>query len=370
MRVLHVISTGERRGAEMFASDLIRALNRDGVSQRVAVLRGSPPYAAGYEAESIALASGRVRLRIDRGALRTLRRLIRNERPTIVHAHGNEPFRYALIAGRWTGVPIVYRRIGIASAPGRTGWRRFLHGRLMQRSDRIVAVADAVRRETIDTFRVPGRRVTTLPRAVDPSRLVAAKGRAATRGELRIPQDARVVISLGALSDEKDPLAHVRVFDEVRSSVPNAFHVIAGDGPLRAQVEREVEERGLGPVVRVLGTRSDVGDLLSASDVMILASKVEGMPGCLVEAGMVGIPAVATDVAGVREVIEDGVTGYVVPAGAHAELARRTIELLTDDPLRDRFGRAAEERCRATYSIEAIAPRYVDVYRDAARGEP
>jgi glycosyltransferase involved in cell wall biosynthesis len=89
------------------------------------------------------------------------------------------------------------------------------------------------------------------------------------------------------------------------------------------------------------------------------------MPGCVIEAGMAGLPVVSFGLAGVPEVVEDGVTGFVVPAGDQAALAERTLQLLEDGGLRRRMGDAAIERCRPVYDIDLIARRYADVYATA-----
>jgi glycosyltransferase involved in cell wall biosynthesis len=370
LRVLHVITTGDRRGAEMFAADLIRALSASGVDQRVAVLRGSPPHAAGFEAPVEVLASGRSRLipgiRMDPMIAWRLRALCRRWRPDVVQVHGGEPFKYAaLVAGRRDR--IVYRRIGLS--PERA--TRSLTGRtyrvLMRRCRTIVAVAEAVRRETIDAFGVAADRVVTIPRGVDPARVGSSLGRERSRQRLRIGMDAPVVISLGALSWEKDPLAHLEVMDAVRRVLPGSVHLIAGDGPLRHEVEQRADGAGLDGLARILGNRSDVADLLAAADVLLLASKVEGMPGCVIEAGMSGLPVVSYAVAGVPEVVVDGETGYLVDQGEIGGLVDRTIDLLKDPARRTRMGDAARDRCTAAYDIKVVAPRYLAIYEEVNR---
>jgi glycosyltransferase involved in cell wall biosynthesis len=246
------------------------------------------------------------------------------------------------------------------------GLRRRVHAALLRRSDRIVAVAESVRRETLDTFRVPGERVVTIPRGVDPQRVRAERDRAAVRRELGIGDDAPVVIAVGALSPEKDPLAHLDVCESLARSVPDVVYLFAGDGPMREELRAAVSTRGLEERVRLLGTRTDIGDLLGASDVLVLASLTEGMPGCVIEAGMAGVPVVAFGMAGVPEVIVDGVTGSIVDPGDHAELTRRTLELLVDVDRRSAMGRAAAERCRPAFDIGTVARHYVDVYAEVA----
>ena len=367
MRVLHVVATGQRRGAEMFASDLVRALDRaGGYEQEVAVLRDPWPPAVRYEARVVRMpASGRSVpiLRIDRGTLTSIRRRIELFRPDVVHAHGAEAFKY-LAVGAPSNVPIVYRRIGTAPRSITRGMRRLAHAALLRRSDRVVAVAESVRRETIETFGVPDGRVVTIPRGVDPERLAPRRGRTEVRTELGVSRSAPVAVTVGALSPEKDPIAHLEVFRALRRSWNDLVYLFVGDGPLRRELDEAICDQALEPGVRVLGTRSDVGDLLEASDVLVLASRTEGMPGCVIEAGMAGVPAVAFGVAGVPEVVVDGVTGYVVPPGDHDRLAERVSHLLADPSRREEMGRAAREHYRGAYDITGIADRYVGVYAE------
>lgn len=366
MRLLHVVATGQRRGAEMFASDLVRALGGLGdFEQEVAILRGPWPPDVAYDAPVRSMrATGRriPGLRMDLATLSKLRRNLTRFRPQVVHAHGGEAFKYLAFAGVGRGTPIVYRRIGLAHTSATHGLGRASHGVLLRRSGLVVAVAEAVRRETIDTFGFPEDRVVTIPRGVDPLRLRAERGRAAVREELGIAGSSPVVISVGALSPEKDPIAHLDLCARLARSMPDVTYLFAGDGPMREEVSEAVRARGLEGHVRLLGSRPDVGDLLSASDLLVLASLSEGMPGCLIEAGMAGLPAVAFRVAGVPEVLVDGVTGYLIEPGDHDELARCTLELLGDEPLRRSMGEAAADRCRSTFDIGSVAGRYAHVY--------
>lgn len=355
----------------MFASDLVRALgNLGGFEQEVVLLRGPWPAAVSYDAPVIPLRRNGSRvpgLRMDASTLSELRRAVVRFRPAVLHAHGGEAFKYSVFATTGRRTPIVYRRIGSAPGAITRGPRRMVHSALLRRSDRVVAVAESVHRETVTTFRMPHDRVVTIPRGVDPGRLRVEQGRAAVRGALRIPASAPVLISIGALSPEKDPLAALDVCAEVARSMPDVTYLFAGAGPMQGELRGAVEARGLGDRVRLLGVRGDIGDLLEASDLLVLASRTEGMPGCVIEAGMAGVPAVAFGVAGVPEVVIDGVTGYVVDPGNHARLAQRTLELLSDEDGRKRMGLAAKERCIRAFDIGGVALRYADVYSEVGR---
>ena len=126
----------------------------------------------------------------------------------------------------------------------------------------------------------------------------------------------------------------------------------------------EIRGRGLEDRVRLLGVREDVGDLLAASDVLLLSSRIEGLPGCIVEAGMLGVPAAAFAVAGVPEVVSEGETGLLAEPGDVDGLAEHLRTLIDDGALRERLGGAARDLCHSRFEIGRIAPQYLDAYGD------
>ena len=178
--------------------------------------------------------------------------------------------------------------------------------------------------------------------------------------------EATVVLSLGALSWEKDPLGHLAVTAPLLRERPQTVHLFAGDGPLRPDLEAAARREGLESRVHVLGSRADVGDLLAASDLMLFASRTEGMPASVIEAGVAGLPVIGVALTGVPEVVEDGVTGLLVAPGDHDGL-RTAVGRLPDDPwLRASMGDAARLRCRDRHGIAAVAAAYRGVYEELA----
>jgi glycosyltransferase involved in cell wall biosynthesis len=361
MRILHLIATGQRRGAEVFAADLVAALAAGDLDQRVAVLHGAPPWAVDFAAPTLAL-GGRLGA-FHPGVLVRLRRLLRDWPPDLVQAHGGQPLKYAAFARGRRCPPIVYRRIGsvswLSSRP-----RRILYRRLAQRASRVVAVAESVREESLAAFGLPAARVVTIPNGVDPRRLRPVRGRAATRAALGIAPDAVVVLSLGALTWEKDPVGHLETTAALLRRRPTAVHLFAGDGPLRAQLVAAAAGHAVQGQLQALGSRGDVGDLLAASDVVLFASRTEGMPASVIEAGMAGLPVAGMALTGVPEVVEGGVTGLLVAPGDRDGLRTAVERLLDDGSLRAAMGAAARERCLDRHAIAVIAAAYRDLYEE------
>jgi glycosyltransferase involved in cell wall biosynthesis len=366
LRILHLIATGQRRGAEVFASDLVAALDDPGLPQRVAVLRGEPPWAVPFGVPTRALGAhnGPPGLPLQTTAVRALRRVLRSWPPDLIQAHGGEALKYVVAATGPRRPPIVYRRIGSVAGWLSSGPKRAIYRQLVRRATRVVAVADSVRRETVEAFRLPPDRVVTIPNGVDLDRLEPAAGREATRAALGVPPGATVVLSLGALSWEKDPLGHLAASAPLLRERRNAMHLFAGEGPLRGELEAAAGREGLGSSVRLLGSRADVGDLLAASDLLLFASRTEGMPASVIEAGVAGLPVVGVALTGVPEVVEHGVTGLLVEPGDQDGLRAALAEALDDEGLRARMGAAARERCRPRYGMGTIAAAYRNLYEE------
>jgi glycosyltransferase involved in cell wall biosynthesis len=369
MKVLHVVATANRRGGELFAAALMGALAHEGVEQRVAILREASGPAVEFGVPRVVVGDGRRPLpgiRMEAGAARNLARIVASFGPDVVQAHGGEPLKYALAATRGSGTRIVYRRIGDSAQFAGSELRRRAHARLMRRAIRVVAVADALREELIARYGLVPSRVVTIPNGVDVEQLEPSRSAQETRAALGIEPAAPVVLSLGALTWEKDPLGHLAVAAGVAASHPSLIHLIAGDGPLRAQAEAEARRLGVGDRTRFLGSRDDVPDLLAASDVLLLASRTEGMPACVIEAGIAGLPVAGYALAGVPEAVVSGDTGLLVPPGDRGALIDAVATLVGEAELRRRLGDAARERCRVLFDIRRVAPMYRDVYEAVA----
>jgi glycosyltransferase involved in cell wall biosynthesis len=357
----------------MFAGDLVRALKGADVdvAQRVAILRGLEQPAISYQAPTSLLGSpGRTvpGLGIHPTTMRRIRGLIREWKPDIVQAHGGEPLKH-LVVSNLGNIRVVYRRIGPAPRRVTHGLRRVAQTAVMKRASRIVAVGEAVRRETIQTFRVAADRVVAIPNGVDLERTRPVRGREETRRDLGIPSAAPVVTSVGALTWEKDPLDSIAVFDQVIGKAPQAIYLLVGDGPLREDVRDRVEALNLSGRVLTLGGRRDVPDILNASDVLLLTSRIEGMPASAIEAGIAAVPVVGYMVAGVPEIVIDGETGLLASAGDREDLAAKLRQLILDEEVRRAMGRAARERCCSLFDIQKIAPRYLELYQRVVENE-
>ncbi len=184
------------------------------------------------------------------------------------------------------------------------------------------------------------------------------------------PNNAFVLGIIARIAWEKAPLFFIEAFDRFRCEVAEARALWIGDGPLRGELEQEISRRRLGDHVKLLGRQPNVGELLPAISAMTLTSLHEGMPNALMEGAASGRPAVATDVGGNAEVIEDGVTGIIVPPGNEPELIAAWKKLAMNRELREKMGQAARKRMAERFASERMVENFAALYQRLMAGEP
>ncbi len=352
--VLHVITSTQRRGAETFAVDLDAALRSRGVaSDVVALAPGIEPATSLLDVPTLGDTA------LSPATLVALRRRASGARLVVAHGSRTLPACAAALAGRRT--PIVYRSIGDPAAWSGTGLRRLRTAVLLRRMDAVVVLWPGAGRALGALHRVPAPRVHVIPNGVPAERCPVPDDRArrVARDRFGLPHDAPVVACIGALSDEK------RVADAVAATAQLAgVHLlVVGGGPERGALERQAAEAAPGRV-HVAGVLDGPTEGLAAADVVALPSRTEGMPGVLIEAGLSGIAAVASDVGGVSEIVRDGETGVLVRPGDVAGLVDGVRRVLAD---RSRFGAAARSHCLANFEIGPVADLWLSLIAHLAR---
>lgn len=334
-RILVVIATAQRRGAELQGVELARGLTRRGFDARVIAVE---PGAAEDRLDVPTL--GRTR-RSARGLI-SVRRAARH---AVVVAHGSSALLTVGLATKRLRTGWVYRSIGDPAAwvSGRSQIRRT--GALLRRAAAVVVLWPEAGRTMQRLYRVDPRRIVVIPNSRDPERFTPVS--AAERSEARqaLGVSGRVVAWIGALSAEKRPLDAVRVAGELA----DATLVVAGEGHLLDDVRRLADEVAPGRV-RLLGSIPDPERLLAASDALLLTSATEGMPGVVIESLMRHVPVVATDVGAVRSMLAGAADTAVRKVGDVEGLAD-SLRRVINDPQSfwagfddDHVGQFADER--------------------------
>lgn len=306
-----------------------------------------------------------------RNALTTLRlaRLLRREKVDLLHVHSQEAGIFGRAAAKLAGVPaVVYTPQTIDIRQKR--WQKlYFHAeKLLGRwTDIFISVNEHDRFRLIEGGIIPPEKVVTIYNGIDLGRFAVSVDAFAKRRELGIGPEEPVVLQIGRLSAQKGPLYFLEAGALISRQKPEARFILAGDGPLREDVERKARELGLSSRLSVLGWRDDVVELLAASDVVTLTSLWEGLPYTILEAMAMKKPVVASDVNGCREAVAEGETGFLVPPRKPEALAREVLKLLKDKELARRMGEKGWERVRERFSLEAMIRAVENLYDGLAK---
>lgn len=353
-RILHVLPADLGRGAQVYADALVRAL--DGAPDHHAVLTIFRAPQVALPGRGLGLRPGRARAAgLDLRVPPLLRRALRRGRPDVVVAHGGEALKYVALAR--PRAPLAYYKIGTLTAAARHGSRHRWQRWLLRSADLVAAVSNDAAAEAVDVLGVDPDRVRVIPNGRDPHPY-------ATLEVSPVPSERPTLGFLGALTAGKRPLEFLRLVRRLRADGIAFDACLAGDGPDRDAVEAAAE----GLDVDVLGLVTDVPALLGGWDVLAFTSRPEGegMPGVLIEAGLAGVAVVATAVPGVRDVIESGTTGVVVPVDDADALHAAVAALLVDGRRRRAVGDAARARCEERFTLSASAAQWQDALDDLA----
>ncbi|MDX1620186.1 MAG: glycosyltransferase family 4 protein [Nitriliruptorales bacterium] len=337
--VLQVITDTDRRGAQTFALDLEEALVACGLRVRtVALAPGRSPNS--HDAPVLG------RRRLTGRTLLALRPLIRDA--SVVVAHGSTTLPACVLAGTGLSTALVYRNIGDPLYWAHSPARRIRVRTLLRRTAAVVALWRGSSEVLASRFDVARSRLHVIPNGVPSTRCTVSppEHRREARRSLGLDPATPTAAYVGALSREKSLHLAISASRDLGTQL-----LLAGDGPLRLDLESQARSQAPG-LVRFLGVVSDPAVVYAAADLVVLPSESEGMPGMLIEAGLSGLGAVASDVGAVREVIANGRTGVVISPGNKSSLAQGLEQGFTNA---EQFGVAARIRCLERFEITPVA---------------
>lgn len=313
----------------------------------------------------------------DLGALAELRALFRSLAPAIVHTHNPKPGVYGRLAARWAGVPAIVNTVhGLYAQPEDRFRRRaavYAAERFAARFSHAELVQNPEDLETLARLGVPRSRLVQLGNGIDLERFAAQPpaARSATRASLGIADDEVLVLAVGRLVVEKGYREMFAAARRVTAVQPRVRFVVVGptDDDKGDALKREELAEAARSGVTILGMRDDVDDLYAAADVYVLASHREGFPRSAMEAAATGLPIVATNVRGCRQVVDDGRSGILFARGDVDALADALLALSRDESLRRTMGAAAVLKAKRDFDQQRVIDLTLDVY-DRLLGSP
>lgn len=367
--VVHLVSTLEGGGVERTLVRLLSGLPRRGLRHRLVALRAAGSLVAQLPDHISCLALD-ARGRSVTAGLRAARRIPRDT-VRLIHARG---------IGAWTDAilmrllhPRVRVILGFHGLEAPEPIARSLRRRITIASrlaTRVACPAESSRNLLI-RLGVPANQIDVLPNGVDTARFSPASEdrRRTLRAARGWTEDRCVAVCVASLTPVKGHDLLIRAADALRNDRSPVEFVLIGDGPLRQCLEAEVRRRGLSNTISFLGSRDDVPDLLRAADLLVCPSRSESMCNAILEGLASGLPVVAADVGDNRLLLDHGSAGLIVPPEDPTALAGAIQTIVTDEPQRRAFARAAQRRA-STFSEDAMIARYDAYYRSLLRSSP
>lgn len=374
--VVHVIYALGTGGLENGLVNLINRAAPDRYRHAIICLTTSGDFAARITTPNVPVLSLHKRPGHDLRVYWRMWRALRQLRPAVMHTRNLAALEMHLIGLLRPGLRRIHGEHGrdVYDLDGSNTRYQRLRRALAPFLHRFITVSADLRDWLVNDVGIAAKQVIQIYNGVDQQ---VFKPCEAGRPELAPVgfggSDQRLIGTVGRLAEVKDQatlLKATRLLLEQRPTLRTRVRVvIVGDGPLRAALQRQVEESGLADVVWLAGDRDDVPALLQMMDVFVLPSLAEGISNTVLEAMASGLPIVATDTGGNPELVEPAVNGYLFPVGDAQALAAMLGKLIDDDALVRAMGAAARTRVEQRFDWQRTVEQYLGVY-DEALGLP
>jgi len=371
LRVMFVITSMPVGGAEKLLVEIIRRMDRSRFAPELCCLKEPGPLGEELEGE-LPIHTGFIKKKTDPRILWRVYRLMRRRRPdaVITVGTGGDKMFWGRLCGWLARVPVIASALHSTGLPDRVELPNRL---LAPLTDSFIGCAEPHAEYLARAEGCPAARIRVIPNGVDTDRFQPLDDEtraesAALRASLDLPQDAPLVGLVAALRPEKHHELFVETAARVHATHPACRFLIIGDGERRAPIEERIAQLDLGETVRLLGTRSDIPQLLQMLDVFLLTSHMEANPVSIMEAMSCGVPIVAPHVGSIPETVIEGKTGMLVePAEIDAmadAMATQVRTLLDDRKLAAKLGAAGRQHIVDHWSVDTMVRGYEDLVTD------
>lgn len=370
-KIALVTTSLAKAGAEIQVLELARRLNERVWDVQVVSLLPPGPLAELLEESGVGVVSLAMRgaRSVPRAWLRLVQ-FVRRFRPDVVHAHMFHANLLARLARLAAPVPVLictahstYEVSSRTQQPRERTWRDWAYRWTDPLCDVTTQVSEAGRDRYVRARAVPDTRIRVVPNGLDTDRFGPnAQVRRKLRDEMGW-QGLFVWISVGRLEAPKDHRTLLKAFAQLERR--GALLVLVGEGTLRGELELSARSLGVVDRVRFLGARDDIPDLLNGADGYVMSSRWEGLPMALLEAQACAVPVVATCVGGVAQIVQHGVTGFLIPPNDPEALAQAMLRVMELPPEeRTRLGEAGRRHIVANYTLDRVVGQWEALYRD------
>jgi glycosyltransferase involved in cell wall biosynthesis len=296
----------------------------------------------------------------DFGFIWRCRRVLEQLKPDLLHVHSRRGAdTYGALAARAARVPaVISRRVDNPE-------RRWFARRKYAQYQAVIAISARIRQLLLDDVGLNREQVYLVPDGVDTARFHPGADPLGVRQALGLPADSFLIAMVAQLIPRKGHGVLLEALATLLAAHPDARVLLFGQGPLAARLTGQIKGLGLSDQVKLMGFRQDLDELLPGMDLVVHPALKEGLGVALLETLASGVAAVASDVGGIPDLIEDGVHGRLVPPGDPDALAKVMDQLIGDDALRRQLAQAGRQRVVSAFSLDQMVAGNLEVYQQA-----
>lgn len=356
LRVMFVITSMPVGGAETLLVNLVRRMDRARFEPELCCLKEFGPLGE-VLAQEVPACEKLIHYKTDWRVIGRLARRMRERKidAVVTVGTGGDKMFWGRLAAWRAGVPVILSSLHSTGLPDHV---EFPNRLLAPITDGFIGCAKPHGEYLIRAEGCPRRKVFVIPNGVDCERFRPLAPPPGLREQIGLPAEAPTAAIVAALRPEKNHELFLDAAAQILKTVPRARFLIIGDGPRRPILEQRAEQLGIDDSIHFLGTRSDVPELLSLVDVLMLTSHMEANPVSILEGLACGKPVVSTRVGSIPETVEPGRNGFLTEPGNVDKLALSVVQLLTDTELSRKMGREGRERVARSWSLETMVGGY------------
>jgi len=360
-KIMHLIGSLDVGGTEKMLLSLAENSDKRKYDVSVSCLIREGSLAEEFRRKNIRLHVVGMKNRFDFTVILRLIKLIKREKVDILHTYLFYSNIAGRIAGTIAGVPVI-----ISSERSTSEWKNIIHKTIELLTDfmvdKTIANSQAVKKSLINDVGLSGKKIDVIPNGINLENYDKKIDTGKKKKQLGLTPSKKIVGTVTRLHPEKAPQDFVRAAATLKKKFPDVQFIMVGDGRMRTKLESMVSELGLKEDFVFTGVRDDVSEIIQVMDVFALTSLWEGMPGVVLEAMAWSKPVVATNVGGTPEVVDDGATGFLVPAGDADAAAQATLFLLQNSEKAREMGGEGRRKVESNFALNDMVKQTESLY--------
>lgn len=277
----------------------------------------------------------------------------------IIHCHNPGTLLYGVMAGKFCNKKIVNTEHGFVDS--HTAKSCIKDKLLYNLSEEITVVSDSLKKSLLNKFKIPPNKIHVIKNGIEPLFLENSKFQ--SKLKLGLETEYNYIGIVARLSPVKNHKAMIDAFKLITKQKPKTKLLIVGDGELREELHNYVEINRLNNVILFLGSRDDIPTILNALDIFVLSSNSEGLSMAIIEAMAAGLPVVATNVGGNKELVMDGINGLLVPPKCPESIANAVIKLVNNNSFATRLGNTGKDIFLNKFTINKMVEKFIEIYK-------